>query len=571
MAIDRDPVELTVAEAIAGLLVLLPAAVILSAYVVDTIGWSIDPALMLILLVLEVIATALWIWRCQTNLNVRFDGWELFGFTVIVVGLSAYVLWLARPSFLPVTQSGDIVHHISLIDFILHFQSLVHDPSLGSYLVEMTVYPPGGHILAALVTAWLGTSVLRVLHPLLAVLVAIKAGIVYNLILRLVPPSRRNPAIAVAGTALLFLPYGYFLYSFTAWYFYAMVIAETFAMAMLWVLVSWHVQPSRGLLAFFTLCGTAMLLTWPGWLPILLVALISLLFIRRDFPFTNRAQWFAWVASPIFVIGVVYMLGGVGPTGGLVMHEGSVMRPSVQIFDWPLLILAMFGIAISIRSRRAMPVLLFSSALASQTIILWLFAKNHMASYYIMYKMFHLFLYPMVLFAAITLDATWHSCARSWPTVWKLRWRRLATVLPVLVLTLTLRRELPSHLYSPVNESLYEVGLWAKGHLPNGCVDYLVDNWVTAYWLHVNVLRNPRVSQRTETIVNVADFYALQDSPARWDNPGGLPFAIISDLRAVPPDVRSRLEVLYESPPSAIVQRSDKSTCHNDHRPFSQG
>lgn len=568
--INRNPVELTIAEIIAGSLVFLPATLVLLAYVVDISGWLITPTGILGLLALGVTVVAFRIWQSHARFRVRLDGYGLIGFIVVITGLFTYILWLSRPSFLPITQSGDIVHHISLIDFIRQRQSLVHDPSLGKYLVEMTVYPPGSHILAALVTDWLGTTTVRVLHPLLALLVAIKAGIIYNLILRLIPPSRRNQSIAVAGVILLLLPYDYFLRSFTAWYFFAMVTAETFVVAMLWALVILDAELSSEVLAFFTLSGIAVLLTWPGWLPIPLASLTILLFIRRDISFTDRARWVSWATIPIFAIAVFYMLGRTGPTDGLITNEGSVVQPSIQIFGWQLLVLAMIGVAISIWSQRALPILLFSGALAAQTVVLWILAKNHMSSYYIVYKMFHLSLYPIVLFVAIALDTVWHFLWQMWPSAWKAHWQRSAVILPALVFMLILRRDLPVYQFSPFSEPLFEVGLWTKQHLPNGCVDYLVDNWVTAYWLHINMLGNPRVSQRTGAIANVTDFNARRDSQARWNNPGGLPYVIVGDLDTVPPGIRSNWRILYEAPPSAVAKRSDRSTCQNGHIPLDE-
>ncbi len=104
------------------------------------------------------------------------------------------------------------------------------------------------------------------------------------------------------------------------------------------------------------------------------------------------------------------------------------------------------------------------------------------------------------------------------------------------------------------------------GTLPNACVDYLVDYWVTAYWLHVDVLGNPRGSFHTAAIVENHD--ARRTSPAGWTDPGGLPFAIVQDLRTVPADIRSGFRILYESTPAAVVQRSEASTCRDDTPPI---
>ena len=63
-----------------------------------------------------------------------------------------------------------------------------------------------------------------------------------------------------------------------------------------------------------------------------------------------------------------------------------------------------------------------------------------------------------------------------------------------------------------VSNELFAAGLWARTHVPVGCVDYLVGNEYTAYWLHLAVLGNPRISSRTGD----DDTFLTQPSMARW-------------------------------------------------------
>ena len=105
----------------------------------------------------------------------------------VVACALGYLLWLASPSLLPVTNGPDVVHHLLLIHVIHRTHHLVHDPALGPYLLEMVNYTPGSHIAAAAVAGWLRVDPLRVLLPLTALFVAVKAGIIYVLALRLVP------------------------------------------------------------------------------------------------------------------------------------------------------------------------------------------------------------------------------------------------------------------------------------------------------------------------------------------------------------------------------------------------
>jgi hypothetical protein len=172
----------------------------------------------------------------------------------------------------------------------------------------------------------------------------------------------------------------------------------------------------------------------------------------------------------------------------------------------------------------------------------------------------------MIFFVVLALDFLWHLPERWLPIAWQDKWRAMTALLPVIVLVLTLRRDLPFHAFSAISEPVYQAGLWTKANLPNARVNYLVDSSVTAYWLHVEVLGNPRVS--TNSAANYAKFDARRNSSARWTDPGGLPFAIVQDIHAVPRDILSEFNVLYESSPAAVVQRSDVSMCRDNTPPI---
>jgi hypothetical protein len=88
--------------------------------------------------------------------------------------------------------------------------------------------------------------------------------------------------------------------------------------------------------------------------------------------------------------------------------------------------------------------------------------------------------------------------------------------------------------------------------VPAPCVDYLVDHWITGYWLHLDVLGNARASERMRT-----ETFAYRDTVSRWILPGGLPFAVVENLEAVPEDARANMDVLYQAEQAAVVRRAD--------------
>jgi hypothetical protein len=103
---------------------------------------------------------------------------------------------------------------------------------------------------------------------------------------------------------------------------------------------------------------------------------------------------------------------------------------------------------------------------------------------------------------------------------------------------------------------LSRAGEWARVHVPRDCVEYLVDDDSTAYWLHLAMLGNPRSSART---IN-DETYSLSRALLRWVTPGGLSYAI-ADLNVVPRDIRNDFDVLAQFDQAAVVRRRDRSAC----------
>jgi hypothetical protein len=125
---------------------------------------------------------------------------------------------------------------------------------------------------------------------------------------------------------------------------------------------------------------------------------------------------------------------------------------------------------------------------------------------------------------------------------------------PILVAPRTLLLRLRSE--PAITAPLEQAGLWAAAHLPPGCVDYLVPNYASAYWLHLAVLGNPRAGARTGD----SRTYDLQPALMRWLTPGGLPYAIV-DRRSVPRDIAEELDVLASFDDVAIARRRSSSAC----------
>ena len=108
-----------------------------------------------------------------------------------------------------------------------------------------------------------------------------------------------------------------------------------------------------------------------------------------------------------------------------------------------------------------------------------------------------------------------------------------------------------------ISDSLYDAGRWARTHVPSGCVDYLVESDDSAYWLHLSVLGNPRSSPRSLA----SDTFEPRKAVVRWILPGGLPYAIVEDVDAMPRDIRDNVEILARFGRAAVIHRRGPSSC----------
>jgi hypothetical protein len=562
-------IELTLAEFISITAVITVALLILTAYLTDTIGLPIDPTAMLIALLIEGIIIAIGLRRTQQWPRLRIERGEIIGYVLVLVGFFSYILLIARhASFLPISESPDLIHHLSLIDFIQQRHSLPHDPSLEKYLGEMVSYSPGSHLLAALSAAWFNTNSLHLLQPLLALWVALKAAFIYQIILHVLPPSRRNPIFAVTGTLFLLFAWGYFLLSFIGQFYYPQVITETFVIALLWATVVWTDQRAApSLIVCCTLIGMAIWLSWPLWLPISLTSPIGLILIQRHQSWRSKLKSIGLMISLIGLIVIVSSINRIN-SANILNGGGVVIRPSLELFGRPLLILTTLGFILNIRKRRVWPVLFLIGATLFQSAALLVFeASQSVTDYYYAFKMFHLVIYPMAILAALALDWFWQQVESRLRKLPQRGWPKFSVALPLIVLVIATRRDLPWNPVTAVSEPVYQVGLWAKQNLPSSCVDYLVDHWATAYWLHINVLGNPRRTERSHAIVAGA---GQQAWPPVWSDADHLPYVIANDWNELSSEDRTNLIVLYQNGSAVAARRAGSITCTYNDVPIDQ-
>jgi hypothetical protein len=160
--------------------------------------------------------------------------------------------------------------------------------------------------------------------------------------------------------------------------------------------------------------------------------------------------------------------------------------------------------------------------------------------------MAYLAIYPLAVAAAVMIANAWRAALSPEATV-RYAW------LPLAVVALVAGRALATapRVAPVVTRPVFLAGNWALAHVPPACVDYLVADGYTGYWLHLAVLGNPRAAGRTL----VDDTFEPRQAIVRWIVPGGLPYAIADNLDALPRDVRTNVDVLARFRPAAVVKR----------------
>jgi hypothetical protein len=427
-----------------------------------------------------------------------------------------------------------------LVDYIERHGTLVHDASAAASLGEMAHYTPGVHLLAVTAGAISRTTGFQALYTVVAVSVALKFGLFALCLLRLFNGLGARLPLAIGGIALVFLASQYTLGSFIHDSFLAQTVGELFAIVMWWTLIVWNDKPSSWSMVTYGASGLATFLTWPVWIGPPVVALAILLLTRRDLDAQQRLRQASIALLPVAVIATLYTIGRAEGLG-LVRTSGAVALPPWSPLGWGLLALAVLGLVSSAAMPSSRALLALIAALGLQAAALWAVAEwNGAATPYMAIKMLYLAAYPLIAAAMIAVGRV--TARPVWTTV---------AVLTIGIVAARHVAAIPRPL-PIVSTDLWTAGQWARSHVPRECVDYLVGNEYTAYWLHLAVLGNPRAAARSTN----NDTYLTEPSFARWiADAGGPPYAIAL-WSALPREIRDRVKTLYRAGDVAVIARS---------------
>jgi hypothetical protein len=283
---------------------------------------------------------------------------------------------------------------------------------------------------------------------------------------------------------------------------------------------------------------------------------------RADVGLRARVSAFVLAVAPIAAVATVHASGRLHALV-IVRVPGFVAYPTIAMFGWWFLLIAAAGVVAAAAQRHARTTALLVAAIAVQAAVLYVVATmDGAARPYMALKMTFLLIYPLAVAAALTLAWVWTvvqvRLKLSRPTSSDGVSRTLAWTF-VAILAIAIARPLVA---APrpkpiVSTPLYVAGGWARANVAPGCVDYLVNNLYTAYWLHLSVLGNARAAPRSGD----DNTYQPRQTLNRWILGGGVPHAIAEDFEGLPKDIRASVDVVARFGPAAVVKRRGPSSC----------
>jgi hypothetical protein len=510
----------------------------IAGYAIDGLGFGLQPWAALAVGLVAV--SVLWL-RPRSNDPQFADLAAWLGIVIFVVTVCLRMSW---PSLVPPGRGPDLTHHLLLVDYIQQHGHLVHDRSLDGAMGEMAHYTPASHLLAVFAGAVFGVDGLRAFFPLTVFCAALTAGFVFLI-------ARRGGLAlpyAIVAVALLFLPAQYFFGAFTHDGFLAQTVSTLFAVGMWWAMVQWDDQPDAAGASVIAIFLAATFLAWPVWLGAPLLAFLAMLG-RTDLAPRARVQQLAIVMVPLVTVFLAHswnrwswML--------IVRTSGAVLHPSLDSLGGAgLPLLALAGIFAVKSDRRARVTLVLLIGIVLQALALFAIARAQGADTpYMAFKMMYLAIYPMAILAADAVSRISRGTPVSEPIGWLLAAALLiVSVRPVLAAP----RSIPV-----VDLDLNAAGQWLRSNGGAACADYLVADAETAYWLHLAVLGNARSGDRMREL----DRYDPRAAVAPWITSEGRSYAV-ADLRLLPDEVRSRVEVRKQFGSAAVIARPGTRHC----------
>ena len=391
--------------------------------------------------------------------------------------------------------------------------------------------------------------------------------------LRLLPIASARIPLALAGIVLLGLPLAYVLGSFAHYSFVAQAVAELFAVGMWWTLTVWDESPDWRPMAIFALAGSAAFLTWPVWVGAPIAALLVLIFLHDRLSTRERAAHLLIASVPVGGVAGLYTIGRIGYTV-IIRTGGDVLAPSFRVYGAVFLALTAAGVrGGGLRAARTADDCLHRRAGAGVGRALRACADARIGN--AVHGVEDVLSSGLSSSRACGAGARGRVRRRGTANMMQTRaagmtrkaresisgWAALEAWVLVAALAIAVapvaRASAATLDADPaVSQHLFLAGTWAREHVPPSCVEYLVGDGNSSYWLHLAVLGNQWMSPRTGDAVT----FNQRDAIIRWLTPGGLRYAVV-DLATLPADVRRDLDIIASFGSAAVAQRRGPSSC----------
>jgi hypothetical protein len=161
--------------------------------------------------------------------------------------------------------------------------------------------------------------------------------------------------------------------------------------------------------------------------------------------------------------------------------------------------------------------------------------------------------------AALTLDWVLRGVRQVMPRRWRVSMLATATVWLLVIGTagvvakrfVTIRRPAPA-----ITEDLFRAGQFARLHVQPNCIEYLVPQDSTSYWLYLAVLGNPS-HPPSGTLPSI---FIYREALVRWITATSNPVTI-ADLSIVPREVRDEADVLAQFGQIMVGRRRGTNGC----------
>ncbi len=537
------------AETLADGMVAAFCLMVLNAFALDLLGVSLTPWPPVIMTVAEAV---LILGLIRPRLSRPLLSGQFVGWAVTVVGVWLVFVVPSLPSFYPPTGGIDAVLHYLETNYIFENRALPHDfYRLSPYLGEMASFPPGAAMFVALVAQLLALPPLVVMHPFAALVRGLAAGYVFLITDRLLPDGRGRALAALAGPLFLFVPATYFVGALVKeLYYFGTVLAELLALAILAHVTDFACCARRRSLAYFVLLTLGLALGYTPWLGIPSIS-VAIALLVQDRAWWRRAVDMLLVLLPLGCLLAVFLPGRAAAGVDVLQYEGGIVKPSVTVLGWPLLLSGAIGLAVAVRSRRRYWMALVVLAVCLAQLVAFYVAAEvlHLSARYHYFKNVYLLIHPLAILGALGLVAVTRSALGQGRTFLA----QAATTAIVLLLAVASLIVGPSVWSGPVlTPDLVNVANWAKTHVERDQIGYRVTHAMAAYWLHCGILGNPRADFRAENWLELPRM-----TLAEWLEAGTWPtYFLVQDMRELP---TGRYEVLYRKGDTALLATSPRA------------